>query len=435
MYAAIATPSEAEQPKPSTESEPDVDALDTRSAETPTKMGGNTSGIPQIGENEKYSLVQGDDKLAIFLKDGSIRNLEDEEYDIAYVTVPSTTKHYDYEIYGAPAQDTPFDQYVLVGTGNTGAKLTTQLKPGIKAVFVRVNGITGSYDYSAQVGVRLHLDWTTEQEKEEALRPDHENRLVNFSFLRSLHTEETDGVLTEINDCAVSTENYGGTYGKELAMRDADVYDEELLRDYSNVWLRSPVTNLSVQTTVPDFTGNGKTGFHTNVTTSGTITADNKGPLKTFSLYAVIPDGLQIDPDTTEIQVSGSGIDETGNSVDDFADHVTISSGEYQGKTMIIADFDYSDMPLEISETTTVNMEFPLTLSYADYLAYGNQYNVDSYLMVHDDGIDKVSGKAIMTDQYDIDGDGMDTEKWRMEARPVLSMMTQPNGGNTSRSM
>ena len=432
-YAAIATPSEVEQDvdekqdvetldtdtfdtDASAESEQDVDALDTDaidtlSAKTPTKPGGNTSGISKIGENEAYSLVQGDDKLAIFLNNGSIRNLEDEEYDIAYVTVPSTKKHYDYEIYGATTQDTPFDEYVLVGTGNTEAEKITKLDPGIKAVFIRVNGITGSYSYNAYVGVRLHLDWAAEQGKEEALRPDHENRLVNFSYLRALHLEKTNGVLYETNDCAMSTENYGGTYGKELAKRDADIYEEKFLRDYSNVWLRSPVTDLNVKTSVPDFTGNSKTGFKTNVTASGTIRADNKGPLETFSLYAVIQDGLQIDLDTAEIKISGSGTDQEGNSVDDFADHVTISSREYQGKTMLIADFDYTDMPLEISETTRVSMEFPLTLSYADYISYGNKYSIDSHLMVHDDGIDKVSGTAIMADQYDIDGDGMITEK------------------------
>ena len=432
-YAAIATPSEVEQDvdekqdvetldtdtfdtDASAESEQDVDALDTDaidtlSAKTPTKPGGNTSGISKIGENEAYSLVQGDDKLAIFLNNGSIRNLKDEEYDIAYVTVPSTKKHYDYEIYGAATQDTPFDEYVRIGTGNTGVKQTTKLDPGIKAVFIRVNGIIGSYSYRAYVGVRLHLDWAEEQKNEEALRPDHENRLVNFSYLRALHTEETDGVLYETNDCAMSTENYGGTYGKELAKRDADIYEEELLRDYSNVWLRSPVTDLSVETSVPDFTGNGKTGFKTNVTVSGTITADNKGTLETFSLYAVIPDGLQIDLDTAEVKISGSGTDEKGNSVNDFSDHVTISSGEYQGHTMLIADFDYSDMPLKISEMTRVSIEFPLTLSYANYISYGSEYSIDSYLMVHDDGVDKVSGKAIMADQYDIDGNGMTTEK------------------------
>lgn len=407
-----------------TVSEPEEKGISALSLENPTKPGGNTSGISQIGETQEYSLVLGDDKLAIFLNDGSIRNLEDEEYDIAYITVPATSKTYNYEVYGASTQDTPFNDYVLLGTGNTGSKQTIQFPDGVKAVFVRVNGVVGSYNYYAYVGVRLHLDWAAEQEKEEEERPDHENRLVNFSYLRALYVDE-DGY--EVNDCALTTENYSGTYGEELAERDLDTYDEQMMRDYSNVWLRSAVTELKTNINLASFDGGGKAGFTSSIQASGSIKADNDGPLEKFSLYAVVPDGLQVDLDNYDVTIGGSGTVQGDGFASDFLDHASIHTAMYNGKTMIVADFDFSDSPLEISKTTSVSMSFPVTLSYSDYIGLGNQYTVNSYLMVHDDGIDKVSGSAIMTDQYDIDEDGMMSEKmaYSNDTETVLDSATE----------
>lgn len=386
-----------------------------QTADNPNRAGGNTSGISQIGVNgnaDTYSLVMGDDKLAIFLTDGSVRNLEDEEYDIAYVTIPSDSKGYDYEIYGAETQDTPFASYVYYGNGNTLKQSTIRLPAGIKAVFVRVNNITGSYYYTAYVGIRLHLDWEAEQQKaaDGEPVPDHENHLVNFSYLRSLYVD-ADGY--EVNDCAQETENYAGTYGRELAERDQEIYEECLLRGYSNVWLRSPITKLISRTSLAEFTGSNKGGFSSTAVSSGSIKADDSGPLKRFSLYAVIPDGLKLNLDSDRIRLTGSGTYYSGETVpnDDFENHVSYSIGEYNGMTMLTADFDFSDTPLEISKPTDISISYGVTLKYADFIALGNYYTVNSYLMTHDDGLDKISGTAVMADEHDIDGNGVTTEK------------------------
>ena len=368
----------------------------------------NTVVKSQIGEEQQYSLEMGVDKQAIFLNNGMLRNLEDNEYDIAYITIPSDFKNYRYEVYGATTQDTAFDDYVLLGTGRTNSKQTIQFPDGIKAAFVRVNGITGTYSYNTYVGVRLHLDWAAEQEKEEAERPDHENLLVNFSFLRSLSTN-SDGL--EVNDCSVTVDSYSGSYGKELADRDKATYGEQMMRGFSNVWLRSPVTDLSSSTKIEVFTGSGKIGYTSKVTSTGTIKADTHGNLEHFSLYMVIPDGMQVDFESAEIDFRGNGTDPNGNKVSDFADHVSVNTGELNGQQMIIADFDYSDTPLDIGESTSLTAKYPVTLAYADYITYGNKYTFNSYLMVHDDGLDKISGRAIISDEYDIDGDGMSVEK------------------------
>lgn len=364
--------------------------------------------ISQIGEDQEYSMVLGDDKLAIFLNDGSIRELEDHEYDIAYVTVPGDGEGHGYEIYGASSQDTAFEEYVLVGTGSTESLQTCHLPDGVKAVFVRINGIKGTYTNYAYVGVRLHLDWNEQQELNADKRPDHENRLVNFSYMRALYVDE-DGY--EKNDCVVDSDNYEGTYGEELAQMDEALYGEYLQRDYSNVWLRSAVTTLSASVSLTELTGENRSGFSSEITSGGTIQADSEGSLERFSVYTVLPDGLHTDIDEARIVIQGSAYDSSGKEVTDLSDYAVISAGELNGKMMIAANFDCSDCPLQISEKTCVSVTIPVTLSYADYLNYGNRYTVKSYVMVHDDGIDRIDGMAVMGDEYDMDQDGNTSEK------------------------
>lgn len=402
-FASVATPGNVES---------DTEAVTARVSSAENDEGLKTESeeirLSGIGEDQEYSLVLGDDKLAVFLNDGSIRNLEDHEYDMSYVTIPSDNCGYDYEVYGADAQDAMPEEYVLVGSGNTAGKQTIHLPDGIKAMFVRVNGITGTYLSCVYVGVRLHLDWSEQQELDESQRPDHENRLVNFSYLRALYLDE-EGY--EHNDCVTDEGSYGGTYGDELAEMDETLYGEYLERDYSNVWLRSAVTSLASAVCLEEFTGGDRAGFTSAITSEGTIQADNIGSLERFSVYTVLPDGLLADPDEAEIVIEGQAYDIFGGEVTELSDYAMISSGEYQGKRVLKADFDCSGRPLEISKLTHISMTIPVTLSYADYLEYGSQYTAKCYFMVHDDGIDRISGKAVMSDEYDMDQDGITDEK------------------------
>lgn len=412
-YAAEATPSDAEN---------EEEAVETAAVESASFV--RSSNVSQIGEDQEYSMVLGDDRLAVFLNDGSIRNLEDHEYDIVYVTVPWDGEDHDYEIYGASAQNTPFEDYVLLGTGDTASQQTTQLPEGVKAVLVRVNGITGSHTNYAYVGIRLHLDWNEQQKLDVSKRPDHENRLVNFSYMRALYVDENG---YERSDNVVDSDNYDGTYGEDLAQSDQEVYREYLQRAYSNVWLRSAVTNLTADVSAAEFTGEIRHGFASQVTASGTIIADNPGTMERFSVYTILPEGLIVDVDEAEIAISGSAQDMFGGKVTSFSDFANISVREMNGKMMIIADFDCLECPLEISQETKVSVTVPVTLSYMDYLEYGNQYTVKSYVMVHDDGIDRIGGKAIMADEYDVDEDGILSEKmaYAVSSQTVLDQANE----------
>lgn len=365
-----------------------------------------------IGETGTYSLVMGDDQLAVYLKNGTMRNLEDSEYDISYVKVYQNNDYdaYDYEVYGATSQEADPGEYTRLCTGKTNVTTIHQLPDGIKTVYVLVKGITGSYSYQIEPGIRLHVNWQTEQDKDESERIDHTARLVNFTYLRSLYYD-SDGILK--NDCATTTDDYGGTYGKALAERDGTVYGEQLLRDYSNVWMRDPVTELSTNVNADEFAGGGKEGFTSTVHATGAIKADTSGSLKKFSLYAAVPEGMNVDVDEDEITISGSGttIDGLEAGEDDFASHASISTTEWNGKTTIVADFDFSDDPLSAEGYTKIQMDFPVSLAYADFLSLGNAYRFESCVMAHDQGLAKITGNSVQKDEYDLDADGDTGEK------------------------
>ena len=271
---------------------------------------------------------------------------------------------------------------------------------------------------------------STKEEQEKAAAgepvPDHENHLINFSYVRSLYVDQ-DGY--EVNDCAVDTDSYTGTYGRELAKRDRAVYGECTLRAYSNVWLRSPVTNLESKTAMGAFEGNQKNGFTSRVQTGGKIRTDDSAALERFSLYVELPEGLVLNLNPDAVRVKGKGKYLSGEAVSegDFQNHVSYQVRRYNKKTMLAADFDFSGAPLEGLKGVEAVLDFEVGLSYTDFISFGNQYRTVSYLMVHDDGLDKIAGTSIMTDVYDMDDNGSVLEQaaYSSDREVVLDSATE----------
>lgn len=377
-----------------TESEADMPVKTEKKSDEKTDPKYDLNGQP-------YDMVLGDDKLAITLNNGSIRPLEDNEYDFVYVTLPKCDVSYNVEVYASEKQDANFSGYRNIASGTTDHGQTILLPSGIKAIFVSVNQVADDFAYPVSVGVRMHLDWDTEQEKEEPYRPDHEGILTNFAYLRILAADD------EGNTKNIVTSEYQGTFATEyLAPRDLEYYGEYLLREYSHVWIRNLVTTASTYTSVDPFDGNQKTGFKTTVTASGTVKSETPGPLNRFSVYIVLPQGMTIDPDDAALSVTGKATDMDTLGEIDLADYTSLSIRESGGKTVLVADVDLTDCSAQISRTTNLRIQFPASVSYVDFQTYGGYYSVETDLMIHDDGIENLSGYGIKKDEYDLDEDG-----------------------------
>jgi hypothetical protein len=387
-----------------------------------TAYGGNTSDNSEIAEDGVYSMVLGDERMTIELSDGSARELRDDEYDIAYVTMPATSgTYYSYDVFGMNAKDNPsasngtsyFDSFVCLASSNTSSTRTFRLPAGYTNVFVRINGITGSFYYTARFKMRFHVE-NLEGEKE--IDPD--GKIVNFSYLRAPHTDANG---KDKNDTHVKSSDYDDGYCQNvLAGKDLANYGEYLMRDWSCVWLRSAITELSASAAIEGDDGSASNGYDVTITAAGTIKGDTEGPLNRFSLYSKIPDGFQFDIDELNLTFSGIGYYLDGTRADlDFADHVTYSTVEKDGHTWLVADFDFSDDPLLASKRTELKLVYPIHMSAMDYIEHGNNYDTTTYLMVHDDGCN-ISGKTVVkdgktvggltSDLLDMDGD-KDTEE------------------------
>ena len=98
----------------------------------------NESGGTEIDKDQKFTLIQGDDKVCAYLKNGNIRQLNADEYDISYIIIPADVYGRNYKIYGATDINMPIDQYqeITNGSGNTVEARTVALDSGYKAVYV-----------------------------------------------------------------------------------------------------------------------------------------------------------------------------------------------------------------------------------------------------------------------------------------------------------
>lgn len=374
----------------------------------------SNDSLSRIKEDQEWSMILGDDTLIILQEDTSIRCLEDDEYDFDYVIVPKkqkgTNDGYDFDVYVATTQNAKYEEYTKYeqGSGNTKEQTTVKLPAGTKAFYIRFNGIVGSFNHTIRPAVRMHLDYAKDQASGNPINP--EAYFANFGYIRAMYWDDEENA--ECDDIRIGRNNYGGSYADQLAAQDQERYGQYLWHDYANVYLRNPVTNLETKINLDEFNRSAdRTRFETTISATGTIKGDEQGSLEKFSMYIALPQGVHVDVDKL-FTVAGSGftIDGARISGADFAGHAKIRVEERNGVEMVFIDFDFSDMPIEISETTQINVDFSGYLTYADYQEYGSKYTAYSYVGVHDVGTEKITGSYIVADQYDFDDDGSQTD-------------------------
>ena len=386
---------------------------------------------PDFSADTEYQFIQGDDRVTVELASGAIRQLENDEYDFSYVTIPRENTTHNYTVYVSDDNTKPFSEYKVYKQGTTSSNESTTIQfndEDVNAFYVAIEGVVGNYGNSIYVGIKFKLDWEKEQQKSASNRINPEGKITNFSYGRMVYTDSKGN---SKNYVATDGNNYQGNYAQKLKTEDMENYGEYLYRWSCDVPLRTTVTNISSSTSstksseVIQLKKNYGEGYIFNNTTGGTIQADESGELKKFSIYAVLQNNdMRVDENLKDIvcsdsqtlpgiKLSGSAVTTEGKTITDFSDYVSYEVRKTKdGQTVVVANFDFSNQPLEISKSTNIKMTFPIKISQNDYeKAISHTYNVNSYTIIHDKGISKIGGKSIMSDTLDIDMDGDLTEQ------------------------
>lgn len=371
-----------------------IDSDDTAGQENgsffgPVRRSAPVKSDTGLTEDSAYSMVIGDDELEVYLNNSKKRRLNADEYHFSYLRMPEDKKNHDYTVFVSDQQDPSWDDYVKIGEGNTSTAKYIALGNDVKAFYVRIDGIVGSYDYTPSVGVSFHLDYETEMNKPEEEQVNSTDHIVNYSFMRMLYS--SDG--TEMDYCG-STDK---AYLDNLNIKNEPVkYGCYLLRNYSNVWLRVPKVTLGSRTYWEGKydPSTSKNIYFISVDTYGTIiNTDNiEGELKQFAVYSILPNGFSVTQSSLEksltLEASGTDISGLPLTSEEFKNHVRkqelVSLSD--GRTAICVTFDFSDRPIEISTLTSVHINYLASIS-SKFLDAGNHnFTVESRTAILDEG-------------------------------------------------
>lgn len=377
-----------------------------------------------IEEGRNYSMRLYDREIKVQQNDGQMRPLTAEEYDISYVTVKAgTVSGLKYTLYGSrevnPSSD---DLYEELYHGTTGSSQTFQMPAGYHAVYLAIDRgetLNGDFQWGASLGVHFQADWEVEQAKSYGERLNAEGYLQNTSVMQIYgYRQDPVGAVTyEAVPLIEEDEQPDEAYIESLSLQSEE---EEILlarevQATAEVYLRETVTDVSTQTSVQPFAQDENfRNFHTTVTSSGRIQADTSGNLSRFSLYTILPRGMSVDSGQ-DFTVRGTFSDIYGAEIgeDEYRSRVTYQVRKLGENTLLAADFDFSDRPLELSKETALSVEYPVYVPYNAYLEYGEpRYTEQTWLMLHDEGLTKLvnsnnTNDGLQYDMKDLDEDGV----------------------------
>ena len=367
---------------------------------------------PQI--SEPFSFIMGDDKVFVRTRIGKLRELEEDEYNIKAVYVRPNTYYdsYEFDIYITYTQGQSPSEYIYYASGETNDLLRgyVKLPDGVKGFYAEVKNVVGTYSCSVDVDVDFKFDWEKEKQKEYNDQIDPDGSITNVSYMRLV---KADGH----NFASMPLSHYGGVFRTLLAPYDREKFGEYIYREFQDLSLRTPRTYLDSETYISAFKKEaGSAVYNSYIQSTGTISADEDGPLKKFSVYTVIPKDVLFDRNLGNIEfvqdgshvLRATGTDGYVLDESDFKDHVSYSIRQDEiGRYVVTADFDFSDMPIEISTGAKLTIKIPVYITVADYAADVTAvYTAESFTAIHDDGIEKIHGSKTQTDLTDIDNDG-----------------------------
>lgn len=381
-------------------------------------------GGETIPDSTRYDLVVGDDTLGLAYASGEEpRVLDKGEYTILNVVIPAGIFHasdapdgeysegdgYDYELY---VSNDGGETFAKTAEGVTSKTAAQTVNVGGDAFYLVIKDLDKVVDNKK---FRTNIKFTLDPDKEEnqiLLRSDNTfeesaARVVNYGYMQMIY--EKDG---RLYDLAAGTERYSNSVNGNSVIEDtvnSRTGDLEsgayLRRSYSNVYLRTDVTELTSRTefTTPlargrhwdDDTAGSMDRWYGTVTTKGTLVSENPGTLKKFTVSAALPKYLELrDPTLASVReyMIFSGTD-FGNKAAFSADILTSENTTFRlvenadGTKTIEVDFDFTGNPLLASALTSVEFSYDV---YAEddnpYINREKPFRVDSFTRLGDQG-------------------------------------------------
>ena len=407
---------------------------------SPKNTNTNKVGSESVGASDSYvgDMVLGDNLMSVVLKNGEIRMLDDSEYHFDNIKLPSfdnkrfriyvsETHNANYtdvsnaltgqpvsvdsngvKFYSSgstPVPDNSKPYYYCYAEGNLANHMLTVKFPAnkVKAYYIVIYDVDKSVSYEPRGTAILHFNSNQELSKATSLQVDSEKYITNYMFLR--YFVDRDGRKVDL----VEIDDYAQTFAQAIKDWDLEKFDGHLLyREADEAWLKSSETVLTSDSVINDFNLSNRRQFTTTLTSTGTIKSGESGTLKKFSLITAIPSELKVTANENDFIVEG-----INNPESPISDHVSFRRITKNGKTYLIADFDYTTSPLDLKNLAEFSVKYPATLDYYDFADFGNQYSVETFVMIQDEGVDHMSLAAskLRYDTEDYDNDGKTNEK------------------------
>ena len=359
--------------------------------------GSDTFNLNLILNNlgDTYDVVLYDDVLDIKLSNGGFRRLTDDEYHFNSVSIPGTNSLKDGSYNNIDAnkynckifvryKDTSdyvfFDEKIISHDSQL-----INLPENVVGIKYYIENLDVSIKYSNfPVNVTFHIN-------------EDDTLIDKNGFIRNL-----DAVELYKNDVLINTvdeDSYVGSWASSVAERDLQIYGHYMQRGFDDVELKVVESVFSVSSDIEfsDFSSaEKKYNSALELTTKFETNGKKSNKIVKFSQYTILDEGLKVTEDDFEYSISNMGlffIDGTPVSDSYISEHVNvdiIKNYKDSNRIYIKFDFDFSDVPLYTSDTTSkgntgslISSKFPVFITEDGYLEYGESYIGRVVSMIH----------------------------------------------------
>lgn len=394
---------------------------------------------------DKCSVRIGDDFIMAQNINGEYVQLSDDEYYISSITLKAL-RNIDGNYYERDVID--IDVYVRYKNQNK-YKLYQSFKnvPSNqnKSLYLESENVVGFYiDYknlpNGLYAMKEHLDGTILEVGTIFKKSDIANnsRIYNFSYIQVF--DENGSIintpdLSSYNDACVIN---------NIPQKDIDNYGNYLQRgsSYYNI------EDLKKELHVNDNTGHLNqypseekfaTIYRGSIVPYRTGETTFPSNLQKFETYTWFPDGVEIDGDVSfkdpnyhysEIKHGNEYFSSSNELLNFINSHAKVEKMLINQKVVLKILYDFTDEPLNLGEiikyygnnmssTPLIYFTVPIKVSYDNYLLYGSNYTIQTYLFPIDNNL-----KASYKDNFDANNNGETEDYYSSVARKNITIIS-----------